>query len=463
MTHNDGLARLASRLAAMVESDDDEIRLLVGRARKAIRRDGAGAECAELADQLTRRCMTVSEQDNPAPGTASGRAGAPPVETNGSKSPLRRLFGRRASDRRESDDIRPLQSLIERVAAQVESLHDQAARAATIRALSLELEDGLSIEAAVSRVALELDAVELASVQQNHRTNKVLDHFCEQLGTFEESLTGTKGAADESFSRSERFGEQVDADVSTMGLAAQRAGIDELRTVVEQRIRSIQDNLLKHLEEERRQHEETRVRLGEMSAHLSEIKHESQQLRDELREKSDLAMRDPLTGVLNRLAFETRAQALFDQCLGKGAPLTVVFVDCNRFKQINDTFGHAAGDLVLSTVGGVLQSRTRAADFVCRYGGDEFVLLLCDTPIDGASVLARDIYTRVSESDFNDNGQPVEVTVSLGLTQARSGETVEAVLKRADEAMYIAKKKAPPEIAVLPIPEGDHPATMLHQ
>ena len=126
-----------------------------------------------------------------------------------------------------------------------------------------------------------------------------------------------------------------------------------------------------------------------------------------------------------------------------------MFVDCNKFKQINDTYGHAAGDIVLTKVASTLATRARASDIVARYGGDEFVAVLPDTAADGAAHFARDACDNILKAGFNANGQPLEVSISCGITQAREGDTPETALHRADEAMYRAKKAADPKIVVV--------------
>ncbi|MDP5054435.1 MAG: GGDEF domain-containing protein, partial [Congregibacter sp.] len=91
-------------------------------------------------------------------------------------------------------------------------------------------------------------------------------------------------------------------------------------------------------------------------------------LRSEIRNKNDLALKDALTGVYNRAGYDERTKELYARWQRSGSPLSIVFVDCNKFKEINDTYGHTAGDLVLIKVSDVLQLRARASDIVCRYG-----------------------------------------------------------------------------------------------
>ena len=173
-------------------------------------------------------------------------------------------------------------------------------------------------------------------------------------------------------------------------------------------------------------------------------------LRTEIRNKTDLAIKDQLTGVYNRNGFDERAAELFARWERNAAKLSIVFVDCNKFKHINDTYGHAAGDLVLVKVADILQSRARVTDVVCRFGGDEFVILLPDTGIDGAETYAVSAFNEVLDAGFNDNGKPLDVSISLGITAIKEGDTLEIALARADEAMYEAKGKEGVRVAKKP-------------
>ena len=126
-----------------------------------------------------------------------------------------------------------------------------------------------------------------------------------------------------------------------------------------------------------------------------------------------------------------------------------MFVDCNKFKQINDTFGHNAGDTVLVKVAETLKVRARTSDVVARYGGDEFVVLLTDTDITGAEVFAKDACDKIRKAGFNNNGKPLDVSISCGVTEVRDDDTPVTALHRADQAMYKAKNDTEDKVFVV--------------
>jgi diguanylate cyclase (GGDEF)-like protein len=147
---------------------------------------------------------------------------------------------------------------------------------------------------------------------------------------------------------------------------------------------------------------------------------------------------DSLTGVFNRGRFEADAPELIRECLGKGRALSMLIIDADHFKQINDHFGHQQGDAVLKNLAECLGSGARAGDHLSRFGGEEFVLLMCgtdhDDAIERAEQLRQDITRRVLRPDGRG------LTVSIGVaTGPEDGRTLDVLLGRADERLYHAK------------------------
>lgn len=152
-----------------------------------------------------------------------------------------------------------------------------------------------------------------------------------------------------------------------------------------------------------------------------------------------LATRDDLTNLLNRRAFRTVAERDLARALRQGHSLCLAMIDLDHFKRLNDNHGHSFGDRALQHVAEVWQRHLRETDVLARYGGEEFVLLLPDTAPQEARVLLDRARLAVADTALHADKQPVKVTFSAGITEARPGDTIDLLLSRADEALYRAK------------------------
>jgi len=159
-----------------------------------------------------------------------------------------------------------------------------------------------------------------------------------------------------------------------------------------------------------------------------------------LRELQRVSSMDPLTGLLNRRAFMQLWSRERARAMRQGSPLSLVIMDLDFFKQINDCFGHQAGDEVLVHVACILQDQTRDTDIIARFGGEEFVMLLPDTDLDGARDTAEKVRQTLAATPARLSDQrQVAVTLSAGAAQWKAGEPFEALYKKADAALYQAK------------------------
>jgi two-component system cell cycle response regulator len=169
----------------------------------------------------------------------------------------------------------------------------------------------------------------------------------------------------------------------------------------------------------------------------------TERLRDNVQYSMELALTDPLTGLYNRRYMETHVGTLVERSAARGKALSVLILDIDYFKSINDNFGHDTGDDVLREFAERLKASIRGIDLACRFGGEEFVVVMPDTDLGVATLVAERIRRRIAGEPFpiEKGARGIEVTISIGIA-ARMGpqDNASHMLKRADEALYRAKR-----------------------
>ncbi|QCI68201.1 PleD family two-component system response regulator [Phreatobacter stygius] len=185
---------------------------------------------------------------------------------------------------------------------------------------------------------------------------------------------------------------------------------------------------------------------NEMSARIRtqvRKKRYTERLRDNVQQSMEMAITDGLTGLHNRRYMERHLGTLVEQAAQRGKPLSVLILDIDFFKSVNDTHGHDAGDEVLREFAARVRKNVRGIDLACRLGGEEFVVIMPDTDAGVASIVAERIRARVAGEPFpiQKGARAIDITVSIGMAQRQpSDEGPDVLVKRADQALYRAKR-----------------------
>lgn len=153
------------------------------------------------------------------------------------------------------------------------------------------------------------------------------------------------------------------------------------------------------------------------------------------------ALKDPLTGINNRASMEQHLSHQVMVAARHGTPLTVLMIDVDLFKTVNDTYGHIVGDLVLTSIADGIVKCTRNSDIVFRYGGEEFVVVLTNTNTAGAQLLAERVRSAVEAMEIDASGVKVAVTLSIGIAHWEPGDGSVDLMERADKMLYRAKMR----------------------
>ena len=167
------------------------------------------------------------------------------------------------------------------------------------------------------------------------------------------------------------------------------------------------------------------------------------QIVNQLRTIERLSMIDQLTNLPNRRSFDIRLSVEWKQAIREKLPISLLMLDLDKFKDLNDTYGHQCGDIVLKYLADVFQrSLKRPSDFTARWGGEEFIVLLPNTPLEGAIEVAENIRVNVEKSTINHEGVNLKITVSIGVTAILpvQNSSMEMFIAKADKAMYMAKE-----------------------
>jgi two-component system cell cycle response regulator len=169
----------------------------------------------------------------------------------------------------------------------------------------------------------------------------------------------------------------------------------------------------------------------------------AERLRENVQQSIEMAITDALTGLYNRYYMESHLTALVEQSAARGKALTVLMLDIDYFKAINDSYGHDAGDDVLRQFATRVRKSIRGIDLACRYGGEEFVIVMPETDMAVATIVAERLRRRIAAEPFTiqQGTVPIETTISIGIaTLDAADDNVAKILKRADQALYRAKR-----------------------
>jgi diguanylate cyclase len=335
----------------------------------------------------------------------------------------------------------------ERVQVAITAMLERLALLPELRAAIAELTEGSMGSLAPEELAEGLERVARLIGEQRTRLQRekleiedMLRQIDSRLEDLAAHLTGEAAEQKVAQESSQQLNLLVLDEVHEINTDVQRAAdLPELRGRVRVRLEAINTHLQDFRAREQLRIAAQHERTGRLRVRIAELERESRSLQESLQEEQRLAMVDSLTGIANRAAYDDRIEHEFLRWQRQRAPLSILAWDIDRFKQINDAYGHKAGDKVLRVIGQHLAQHVRGTDFVARYGGEEFVMILVGTAGEQAKVAADKIRTGIAAIGFHFRNKPVTVTASCGITTLRDGDTTETVFDRADKALYKAK------------------------
>lgn len=263
----------------------------------------------------------------------------------------------------------------------------------------------------------------------DERLSSLHGHFSEHAGVME----GRRSSAAD-------LEQTLQAELSELGHSLNTSSdLPGLRSSVSHHIEQIARNVEVFCREEEGREQLVSEQMETMREKLVAMETHAEQIRKQLEQERARALTDILTQLPNREGWDERLGFEHDRWQRYGRPVALAVIDIDHFKQVNDSFGHKAGDRVIQLVAKTLRERLRTTDFVARYGGEEFVALLPETSCEQANTVLDELRIYVGGMPFHFQGKPVRVTVSVGLSCFREGVEPETVFEEADKALYTAK------------------------
>lgn len=267
-----------------------------------------------------------------------------------------------------------------------------------------------------------------------------LKQLNERLAAFISILSEAHEGYTASVESTRHFNQQLRDQVSDLQNSVQEAAdLDALKQALEQRLEGLLQSVSNHQRQRDSGEDDVAERLQGLVKRVAEMELEAQQFRQHIEEQRQKSLLDPLTGLPNRAAWSERLDLEIARRQRYGGQLLMAVLDIDHFKRINDGYGHLAGDRVLKIIAGELHKRLRKTDFIARFGGEEFVLLIPGTPLDGGVQLLETLRAAVEACPFHFKGEPVTITLSAGIAEFRNDEATEDTFERADQALYRAK------------------------
>lgn len=281
----------------------------------------------------------------------------------------------------------------------------------------------------------------ICSIEEEKRElESYLTKISLQLEDIESYIHGVRRDSDEVKSRSIALSETVESGVIEIeNTVSTSTDLETLKKHVSENLCEIRKHVVDFSRIDVNKEEASAQEYAQMMEELSKTQKESKKLKEQLHVSKIQLLRDPLTHIPNRLAYDERITVEYNRWKRHKSPLCLAIWDIDYFKTINDKYGHGVGDRVLQLFADIIQSRVRKVDFFARIGGEEFILLMPDTPIDMALMLNNKLRTMLEDCNFHYEGKHIHITSSVGISEFQEGDKAISALERADHALYQSK------------------------
>ena len=439
------LRKTISRLTVAADGQDENLDRQLVELRNAIRDRADSVQLQAAIDGMSNALIRLDRLPK-----SSSTQHADEQATGGF---LRRLFGGRKSHPQAAVDkpgttatqqpasVASVREILIRLLERLSLPDDLLERVEAVRS-QIEVANGQGAwDAVVEQIADLVQAIRTQTQNERQGIENFLLDLSGRLQEVNRQLAGSEQYYDDSFSAGRELDSAVKQGIGGIASGMREAtDLNQMKRLVQNHIDIVLAHMEQHRATEQQRYDKAKADMLVMNNRLRELEGETESLRTHLREERSQAQTDALTGIPNRLAYEQRLEQEVARWKRFSTPLVLLIWDIDRFKDVNDTFGHQAGDKVLRTIARALAGSIRETDFIARYGGEEFVHLMTGTANDECLVVADKLRAMIESTGFHFRDRAVVVTASCGLAQLRDGDSNESWFERADKALYQAKQ-----------------------
>jgi diguanylate cyclase len=275
---------------------------------------------------------------------------------------------------------------------------------------------------------------------RNNELEEFLKQTMQYLAALEAPLANELSSQQQKFEDDRNFQDSIFQYMDMMREECNVSeNLDSLKMAFINRIENITASIETKRKHDMARLKETEKTIEEMQNRMNEVQREADEVRKRAQEVEAEAYRDTLTGLHNRKAYNDKIEEVLAHVKRYNIPASLMICDIDYFKNINDTFGHKVGDLALKKLGELLKDRLRINDFISRYGGEEFAIVLPHTDIKGAIIAGEGIRSYIDQSIFSYKDKKIPLTISVGISSFNKNDDINTVFERADKALYLAK------------------------
>lgn len=315
---------------------------------------------------------------------------------------------------------------------------------ADLESIKQKLHQGIaedSIETILKAIADLIQAMRNREQREKSELESFLKQLTSYLHDIDSHIQAQLGHQKSALQAGEELQNDVESNVNQLASHLSTVkDIADLKQAIQSHMVRLQQRMSEFRSSEVARQQQAEEQIRQLTQQLDKVKQESEGLREQLANHLQVALIDPLTGIPNRLAYNERVEQEISRWQRYHRPLCMAVWDVDFFKRVNDNYGHLAGDKVLTVIAKLLSKQIRKTDFVARFGGEEFIMLLPETSLATTMKVVDLLRQKIANCEFHFRDQRVPVTASCGVALASENDTIESLFRRADEALYLAKK-----------------------